>query len=342
MGRGGQATTVAETPEKQRVYTAEEVAALAARGQHVYTFQGGVYDVNLEELMHPGGRELLEEHRGQDISEVFLGGGSVGHAHSRGARALLEGYCVGRLAGHEQQLADRLASLVDESAPLVPQVVKLSPEDYMQWIAAPSTGHPTMFSNSWVERMTCTQWYWVPLLWLPTAAALMWRGVAVGGLPLAMLPLAAVVGVLVWQVLEYSIHRFLFHFDPKTPKGIELHFMVHGHHHKYPMDFDRLVFPPAIAAVVIALFHALLHQLLPLSWASSLLGGGVVGYVLYDTTHWALHSGRADWLVGPVLKTSHMDHHYVDETVGYGISSTLYDLVFGTMNLKAALLKKGA
>lgn len=51
---------------------------------------------------------------------------------------------------------------------------------------------------------------------------------------------------------------------------------------------------------------------------------------------------RADWLVGPVLKTSHMDHHYVDETVGYGISSTLYDLVFGTMNLKAALLKKGA
>lgn len=124
----------------------------------------------------------------------------------------------------------------------------------------------------------------MPLLWLPTAAALMWRGVAVGGLPLAMLPLAAVVGVLVWQVLEYSIHRcgwlaahgaaecddlcthacmpdwcwqggasmrrdclvtlslrpalycpvfcctarFLFHFDPKTPKGIELHFMVHG------------------------------------------------------------------------------------------------------------------
>jgi hypothetical protein len=40
------------------------------------------------------------------------------------------------------------------------------------------------------------------------------------------------------------------------------------HHHKYPMDFDRLVFPPAIAAVVIALFHALLHQLLPLvSWS---------------------------------------------------------------------------
>jgi hypothetical protein len=47
----------------------------------------------------------------------------------------------------------------------------------------------------------------VPLLWLPVAAALMWRGVATGGLPPAMLPVAFVVGVLVWQLLEYSIHR---------------------------------------------------------------------------------------------------------------------------------------
>lgn len=49
--------------------------------------------------------------------------------------------------------------------------------------------------------------YVVPLLWLPVAAALMWRGVAAGGLPLALLPVAFVVGVLVWQLLEYSIHR---------------------------------------------------------------------------------------------------------------------------------------
>lgn len=331
----------AEAPVR-KVFTREEVAELAAAGKHVYIFQGGVYDVNVSKssggLMHPGGYEVLEEHRGQDISEVFLGGGAVAHAHSKGARALLENYCVGRLQGHEEQPGADLLGLVDESKPLVPQVMKLDPKVYLDWVAAPSTGHPVMFANPLIEGMTSTQWYVVPLLWLPVAAALMWRGVVSGGLSPMLLPATFVLGVLIWQLLEYSIHRFLFHFEPKTAKGVEWHFMVHGHHHKYPMDFDRLVFPPIVAGPLISLFYALLHLIMPASWACSLLGGGVVGYVMYDTTHWALHSGRAEWLCGHILKTSHMDHHYVDETVGYGISSTLYDHLFSSMSKH--LLKK--
>ncbi|KAL4424625.1 hypothetical protein ABPG77_002243 [Micractinium sp. CCAP 211/92] len=336
---GNAAKPAGAEPPARKVFSREEVAALSAAGKHVYLFKGGVYDVNLDELMHPGGRELLEDHRGEDITELFLGGGNADHAHSRGARALLERYCVGRLEGHEQEERADLSALVDESKPLLPQVVKLDPRLYMEWVEAPSTGHPVMFASPLVERMTCTEWYVVPLLWLPIAAAFMARGV-LGGLSPLLLPLTLAIGVLVWQLLEYSIHRWLFHFEPKSPRGIEWHFMLHGHHHKYPMDFDRLVFPPAIAALVIALFHALLHQLLPASWASPLLGGGIVGYVLYDTTHWALHSGRAEWLCGHVLKTSHMDHHYVDDSVGYGISSTLYDHAFNTMSKH--LLKKMA
>lgn len=54
------------------------------------------------------------------------------------------------------------------------------------------------------------------------------------------------------------------------------------------------------------------------SWASPLLGGGVAGYVLYDTTHWALHSGRADWMFTRTLKSSHMEHHYVRVWGGQG------------------------
>ena len=47
----------------------------------------------------------------------------------------------------------------------------------------------------------------MPLLWLPVAAALMWRGVAVGGLSPALLPVTLVAGVLIWQLMEYSIHK---------------------------------------------------------------------------------------------------------------------------------------
>jgi dihydroceramide fatty acyl 2-hydroxylase len=328
MAKGGQPAQ----KDRKRVWTRAEVEQLIASGKHVYLFKGGVYDVNVDEIMHPGGRQLLEDHRGEDISELFMGGGSAGHEHSKGARALLENYCVGRLEGQFQEEQEDLSSVVDESKPLLPQVVQLDPEVYLKWVSMPSTGHPVMFASPLIEKMTCTEWYVVPLLWLPVAAALMWRGVALGGLSPLALPLTLVAGVLVWQLIEYSIHKNLFHFDPKTPKGIEWHFMLHGHHHKYPMDFDRLVFPPAAAAIVISLFYWLLHALLPMGLASALLGGGIVGYVLYDTTHWALHSGRADWMFSHTLKVSHMDHHYVDETVGYGISSTLYDVLFGTFS----------
>lgn len=328
-------------PTSKRVFTAAEVQALSnEQGRHIYTYQGRVFDVAVSEIMHPGGRDVLEMHRGQDITEAFQGKSSFGHLHSKGAQALLERYCIGTLEGAAiRGPADPLPQgLVDECMPLLPQVVHLDPKTYLRWVDAPSTGHPCMFDNPIVERLTCTQWYVVPLLWLPVAAAFLWRAATAGGVPPLQLPGAIAAGVLVWQLIEYSIHRWLFHFGPTGPESIKWHFMLHGHHHKYPMDFDRLVFPPIPAGLVIALFYALLHALAPMGYACALLAGGIVGYVVYDTSHWALHSGARSPFVTPLLRSSHMDHHYRSDTVGYGISSTLYDLLFGT--LSQAVLKK--
>ncbi|KAI8475951.1 MAG: hypothetical protein J3K34DRAFT_402474 [Monoraphidium minutum] len=321
---------------KPRVFTELEVQELVSQGRHVYICNGRVYDVRVEEIMHPGGRDVLEAYKGRDISAAFRGEGTVAHLHSKGARALLERYYAGVMegAGAAAALGGGVpgADLVDESKPLLPQVVNLDPETYLAWVDAPSTGHPVMFDNAIIERMTCTQWYVVPLLWIPFATALLWRGVAHGGVPLLQLPALVAVGVLVWQLIEYSLHRWVFHLKPTGPKSIKWHFMLHGHHHKYPMDFDRLVFPPLPAGLVMAIFYALLHALAPMGYASCLLGGGVIGYVAYDTTHWALHSNARDPFVTARLRTSHMDHHYVNDRVGYGISSTLYDVLFGTLS----------
>src|SRR3954471_6183123 len=50
-----------------------------------------------------------------------------------------------------------------------------------------------------------------------------------------------VFGVLVWTLLEYVIHRSLFHSEPKPRIGKLLHFIMHGVHHDYPNDATRLV-----------------------------------------------------------------------------------------------------
>ena len=76
-----------------------------------------------------------------------------------------------------------------------------------------------------------------------------------------------VSGVLTWQLIEYSLHRFLFHMEARSPAFIVFHFTMHGAHHKYPMDKDRLVFPPVpasgIAVVVLAGLYAALGQVRP-------------------------------------------------------------------------------
>lgn len=49
----------------------------------------------------------------------------------------------------------------------------------------------------------------------------------------------------------------------------------------------------------------------------------------------ALHSGAfTPAMLDTQLKSAHMHHHYVDEATGFGISSRLYDLVFGTLPSK--------
>lgn len=47
------------------------------------------------------------------------------------------------------------------------------------------------------------------------------------------------LGNLIWTLLEYGFHRFLFHVDrllPDMPAFLTFHFLMHGVHHYLPMD----------------------------------------------------------------------------------------------------------
>lgn len=108
---------------------------------------------------------------------------------------------------------------------------------------------------------TRTVWYVVPLFWGPIALYLFLRSLFqfTGPLPsftshpflplysLLSIPVDAVaktlacffLGNLLWTLLEYFFHRFVFHIDallPDRPAFLTLHFMMHGVHHFLPMD----------------------------------------------------------------------------------------------------------
>jgi dihydroceramide fatty acyl 2-hydroxylase len=221
--------------------------------------------------------------------------------------------------------------LLDSKQPLVFKVGHLGP-DYWTWVSQVEVGQPRFFKSEFAERCSKVVWWVVPAIWLPVAFYSTFQALATHKLDAPSLTSLLAAGVLVWQLLEYLIHRFLFHATSDTYWGITLHFLFHGCHHKYPMDHERLVFPPVPATPVVCLVHYTAHALLPVAQAKALFAGIIFAYVFYDCVHYTMHHGGK--MPGPVLKelkSRHMHHHFHDHDKGYGISSMLYDWLLGTL-----------
>lgn len=139
-----------------------------------------------------------------------------------------------------------------------------------------------------------------------------------------------VVGVLLWTIFEYSFHRWAFHYHPKSIPGKKLHFLVHGIHHDYPRDRTRLVMPLLVSVPLAILFYFIFQSLFGV-FHYTVFAGFILGYVAYDSIHFATHHMPMKGKIGKYLKEYHLRHHYNDEHTAYGVSNPLWDYVFSTV-----------
>jgi dihydroceramide fatty acyl 2-hydroxylase len=171
------------------------------------------------------------------------------------------------------------------------------------------------------------------IIYGPVIVGLIWLAARDG---LASLEIAALTlgGLLLWTLSEYWLHRKVFHWEPDHPIGRRLHFIIHGVHHEHPNDRLRLVMPPGASIPLALLFFAFFYLVFGLPTAYPLFAGFLVGYLMYDYTHYYLHHfvPRSD--LGRRLREQHMRHHFQDHRFGYGVSSPLWDVVFGTLPRK--------
>ncbi|XP_068460121.1 fatty acid 2-hydroxylase [Clinocottus analis] len=238
--------------------------------------------------------------------------------------------------------------LVDWRKPLAWQVGHLG-EKYDAWVHQPVDRPIRLFGNPFLEAGTKTSWYWVPVVWLPIVFYVSWHcytTLAMGTtrLDLAsgisvpihqyLFPLLFLMGWFLWSLIEYCIHRFVFHMKPPAHNYylIMIHFLLHGQHHKSPFDGSRLVFPPGLASLVVGSFYLILCRTLPEILGTSVFVGGLCGYVVYDMIHYYLHYGspkKGSYMYG--LKAYHVKHHFEHQRAGFGISSTFWDHPFNTV-----------
>lgn len=138
------------------------------------------------------------------------------------------------------------------------------------------------------------------------------------------------VGVFIWTLFEYAFHRWAFHYHPTSELGKNIHFLVHGIHHDYPRDSTRLVMPLLVSFPLAVLFFFIFQWIFqPFNY--SIFAGFVLGYILYDSIHYATHHMKMQGKVGKFLKEYHLRHHYNDNHTAYGVSNPLWDYVFKTV-----------
>ncbi len=199
---------------------------------------------------------------------------------------------------------------------------------------------PRMFDSDFMDFFSRTHWLMVPTLFVPLSLGV--AAYAVLGLGVAPLAVAVdfALGWLIWSLTEYWLHRTAFHWEPQTWWGPKFHFIVHGVHHKWHQDPYRLVMPPAVSLTLAVLFYGLFQAAGLLgalafgasaSWATGAYAGFVMGYVVYDCTHYILHhwKPRGAWMTE--LRKHHLAHHHSAPERKFGVSSMVWDRVFGTL-----------
>jgi sterol desaturase/sphingolipid hydroxylase (fatty acid hydroxylase superfamily) len=138
-----------------------------------------------------------------------------------------------------------------------------------------------------------------------------------------------VLGLFIWTLVEYVMHRFVFHYaPPDKPWAQRLHFIFHGVHHDYPSDAKRLVLPPSVSIPLATGFYFLFNAILPVNAIYGFFPAFILGYLFYDISHYAIHHFNFKGNIWKKIKQHHMLHHYQDPDRGYGVSSPLWDKIF--------------
>jgi len=199
----------------------------------------------------------------------------------------------------------------------------------MEFDKIKNKGQARLFRNDYMERMTKTHPMVIYSMYLPAILFMIDYGISYKALPVGKVVLLFLGGILFWSLFEYIMHRFLFHMVAHSPRAERLVYTMHGVHHEYPRDKERLFMPPVPSILIASLLFSLTYLLM--GW--NVLGffpGFLLGYLVYGSMHYAIHAFVPPRFLKALWRNHHL-HHYKTPDKGFGVSSVLWDVILRTV-----------
>lgn len=139
--------------------------------------------------------------------------------------------------------------------------------------------------------------------------------------------LAALLGALTWTLLEYVIHRWAGHGRRfrKNPFGVE-HVRHHVEGNYFAPSWKKLIIAAVVTAILCGPAIAVAGTGPGVAWVAGLIGF----YGVYEVIHRREHTHEGFGPYGRWARRHHFYHHFVDGRMNHGVTSPIWDVVFGT------------
>ena len=162
---------------------------------------------------------------------------------------------------------------------------------------------------------------------IPLGAVLIFAGLRSHELGPIAVVITILLGLLLFSLIEYSFHRWLFHGSVQI--------MAQGHraHHGNPLGYDSLPF--FLPALILLALTGVFVLLMPAKLAFLLMGTITLSYVTYGLFHFAIHHHRFHFVLARNSAANHHIHHQHPNT-NFGVTTPLWDIVLGTRYRRAS------
>jgi sterol desaturase/sphingolipid hydroxylase (fatty acid hydroxylase superfamily) len=201
-------------------------------------------------------------------------------------------------------------------------------------MAAQIKGKPIkgkLFESAFLEKITRASPWQIFMLYIPLNSYLLYYAITHIYGSVGMVIGIFILGAFSWTLAEYLIHRFGFHFPGTSELSKKITYTIHGIHHDYPRDKERLVMPVIPSVMLASIFWSLFYVLLGFDVALVFFPGFVSGYLCYMTMHYCIHTITNPPKFLRSLWRHHQLHHHRPEPVAFGVSTVIWDYIFGTM-----------
>lgn len=192
-------------------------------------------------------------------------------------------------------------------------------------------GTKQLFENPVLEKLSRTHISVPLIIFFLYSSGLLYWSITHTALSAGTTVLMFLVGLVTFTWVEYNVHRYIFHLKPSTPSRAKAQYTMHGVHHEFPKDKTRLAMPPVLSITISTLLLLILRMILD-DYVFSFLPGFLTGYAAYLGVHYMVHAYQPPRNFLKALWINHGVHHYKDGAVVFGVSSPLWDYIYGTMS----------